>query len=172
VLIEIDGVKTHALLDTGSGSSYASAKLISALNKKPNNVKTRRIETMLGSTTTKVETYTAKLSSVDGKFVKEIELSKVHKSEIMMVKNPNYESPLAKYNHLNGIKIADGDDREHVPIHVVLSAGEYAAIKTSTPLRIGSPGQPVAEKTQLGWTIMSPGQEDQESRVFVTHDQH
>ena len=40
---------------------------------------------MLGSTTTKVETYTAKLSSVDGKFVKEIELSKVHKSEITIM---------------------------------------------------------------------------------------
>ena len=33
VLVEIDGVKTHALLDTGSGSSYASAKLISALKR-------------------------------------------------------------------------------------------------------------------------------------------
>jgi hypothetical protein len=113
--------KTHALLDTVSGSSYASAKLISALKKKPNNVKTRRIETMLGSTTTKVETYTAKLSSAVGKFVKEIELSKVHKSEIMMFKKPNYESLLARYKHLNGIKIADGDDREQIPIHVVLS---------------------------------------------------
>jgi hypothetical protein len=68
----------------------------------------------------------------------------------MMVKNPNYESLLAKYNHLNGIKTADGDDREQIPIHVVLSAGEYAAIKTSTLLRIRSPGKPVTEKAQLG----------------------
>lgn len=168
VLVEIDGVKTHTLLDTGSGSSFTSVKLISALKKKRNNVKIRRIETMLGSTTTNVETFTAKFSSVAGKFVKEIELSKVHKSEIMMVKNTNYESQLARYNHLNGIKIADGDDRQKIPIHVVLGAGEYAAVKTSTPLRMGPPGQTVLEKTQLRWTIMSPGQQDQESHVFLT----
>ena len=36
VLVEIDGVKAHAFLDTGAGSSYASAKLIDAINKKPN----------------------------------------------------------------------------------------------------------------------------------------
>ena len=81
----------------------------------------------------------------------------------MMVKNPNYKSLLARYDHLGGVKIIDGDDRKEILIHVVLSAGEYAAIKTSTPQRVGSPGQPMAEKTHLGWTIMSPGQEDQES---------
>ena len=35
ILVEIDGIKTHALLDTGAGSSYASNKLISLLNKMP-----------------------------------------------------------------------------------------------------------------------------------------
>jgi hypothetical protein len=156
VLVEIDGVKTHALLDTGSGSSYASSKLISALKKKPIDVKTRRIDMMLSSTVTKVELYTAKLSSIDGKFMREIEVSKVYKPEIMVVKNPNYDRLLATYTHLKGVTIDDGDDREEIPIHVVLGAGDYAAIKTSTPQRIGAPGQPVAERTQLGWTIMSP----------------
>ena len=33
ILVEIDGIKTHALLDTGAGSSYASNKLINLLNK-------------------------------------------------------------------------------------------------------------------------------------------
>ena len=31
VLVEIDGVKAHVLLDAGAGSSYASAKLIDAI---------------------------------------------------------------------------------------------------------------------------------------------
>ena len=82
-----------------------------------------------------------------------------------MVKNPNYESLLARYDHHGGV---DGDVREEIPIHVLLGAGEYAAINTSTPQRVGSPGQPMAEKTHLGWTMMSPKQEDQESRVFLT----
>ena len=33
VLLEVDGIKTRALLDTRAGSSYASAKLINVLHK-------------------------------------------------------------------------------------------------------------------------------------------
>ena len=68
VLVEIDGVKAHVLLDTGAGSSYASAKLIHAINKKPKQVMTRRVDMMLSSTTSKVEIYSANLKSIDGKF--------------------------------------------------------------------------------------------------------
>ena len=38
ILVEIDGIKTHALLDTGAGSSYASNKLINLLNKGLNEL--------------------------------------------------------------------------------------------------------------------------------------
>ena len=62
VLVEIDGIKTHALLDTGAGSSYASAKLINTLNKKPKEVKTKRIEMMLTSSTTRIEIYSANIN--------------------------------------------------------------------------------------------------------------
>ena len=34
VVIEVDGVKCAALIDTRAGSSYVSSKLISRLNKK------------------------------------------------------------------------------------------------------------------------------------------
>jgi hypothetical protein len=54
-MVEVDGIKTHALLDTGAGSSYASSSLtslINALKRKPKAVKTKRIKMMLGSTTT------------------------------------------------------------------------------------------------------------------------
>jgi hypothetical protein len=47
VLVEVEGIKTHALLDTGASSSYASTKLINALKKKPKEVKTKRIEMTL-----------------------------------------------------------------------------------------------------------------------------
>ena len=66
------------------------------------------------------------------------------------------------------MKIEDNDTRPQIPIHVVLGASEYATIKTSTTQRVGKPGQPVAEKTRLGWTLMSPGREDVESPVLLT----
>ena len=67
VLFEVDGIRTRALLDTGAGSSYASQKLIDALQKKPKEVRTKQIEMMMGSTTMKVaEIYSANLKSTDG----------------------------------------------------------------------------------------------------------
>ena len=168
VLIEIDGIKTHALLDTGAGSSYASAKLIEALNKRPKETKTKRIDMMLGSTTTKIEIYSATLSAIDSDFKMNIELSKVQKPQLMTIDNPNYAALVEKYSHLKGVKINDPDDRPQFPIHVVLGASEYATIKTSTAQRVGKPGQPVAERTLLGWTIMSPESEDVDHPILLT----
>ena len=168
VLVEIDGVKTHALLDTGAGSSYASAKLINLLNKGPKETLTKRIDMMLGSSTTKVEIYSATLGAVDGTFDMNIELTKVHKPQLLTLENPNYATLLSKYSHLKGVKIEDNDTRPQIPIHVVLGASEYATIKTSTAQRVENPGQPVAEKTRLGWTLMSPGREDVGSPVLLT----
>ncbi len=45
-MIEIDGIQTHAHLDTGAGSSYASAKLIEALHKKPKQVCTCALDVL------------------------------------------------------------------------------------------------------------------------------
>jgi hypothetical protein len=35
VVVEIEGVKCRALLDTGSGSSFASSTLLNTIGKKP-----------------------------------------------------------------------------------------------------------------------------------------
>ena len=78
----------------------------------------------------------------------------------MHLDNPNYETLLKNHSHLNGVQINDVDVKPHLAVHVVLGASEYAAIKMKTAPRIGSPGQPIAEKTLLGWTIMSPGREE------------
>ena len=41
----------------------------------------------------------------------------------------------------------------------VSGASHYSRIKTMIKSRIGQLGEPVAEQTQLGWTIISPGRE-------------
>ena len=68
VLLEVDGIKTRALLNTGAGSSYASAKLVNTLREKPAEIKTKKIEMMLGSMTTKVELYDDNVKSINGDF--------------------------------------------------------------------------------------------------------
>ena len=169
VLVNVDGIKTRALLDTGAGSSYASAQLINALRKKPAETQTKRIEMMLGSMTTKVEMYNVTISSITGDFSMGVTVSKVNKPELMKLDNPKYEDLLKKYVHLSEVEMDDKDTKAQLPIHLVLGASEYARIKTSTPPKIALSGQPIAEKTTLGWTIMSPGHEGHhETSMFMT----
>ena len=49
--------------------------------------------------------------------------------------------------------------KPHLPVHLVLGAGEYTRIKTATKPLVGREGEPIAEKTKLRWFIMSPGNE-------------
>ena len=44
-------------------------------------------------------------------------------------------------------------------VHIILRAGKYTKLKRERALKIGEPGQPVAELTKFGWIIMSPGKE-------------
>ena len=55
VVVEINGIKCRALLDTGAGSSYASSALIDMLKIKPVKVERRRIEMMIGSVTKNIQ---------------------------------------------------------------------------------------------------------------------
>jgi hypothetical protein len=49
ILLKVDGIITRALIDTGAGSSYISAKVGDLLNKKPSDASTKRIEMLMGS---------------------------------------------------------------------------------------------------------------------------
>ena len=123
---------------------------------------------MLGSTTTKVEIYQATITGTDGQFTMEVDLTKVHKPQLMEIDNPRYEELLSKYNHLKGVKISESEDKPQLTIHVVLGVNEYATIKTTTAARVGTPGQPIAEHTRLGWIMMSPGRGDVANPLLLT----
>ena len=126
----------------------ASLPQLNVLNKAPKRVQSKRIEMMLGSTSTKVEIYPATIKSSDGEFTMKVGLTKVQKPHLMEIDNPRYEKLLSKYNHLKGVKIDDLDDKPQLPVHVVLAVNEYANIKT-TSARVGMTGQPIAERTSL-----------------------
>lgn len=50
----------------------------------------------------------------------------------------------------------DKESKDILPVHLILGASDYAKIKTETAPRVGALGEPIGEKTKLGWTIMSP----------------
>ena len=56
--------------------------------------------------------------------------------------------------------------KEQLPVHLVLGAGDYSAIKLEKPQRVGKSGKPTAEKTMVGWTLMAPGKGEDSGRLY------
>ena len=168
VVVEVNGVKCRALLDTGAGSSYASAALLALLRVCPLRKEFKRIEMMLGATNKMIGIYGLSISSLDGNFRLDTEVTKVERGELLTLDNPKYKEMIAKFLHLKGVIMDDVTDKPELPVHLILGTSEYAKIKTETSPRIGRPGEPVAEFTRFGWTIMSPGKEVDLTNMFLT----
>ena len=172
VKVSVEGVLCRALLDTGAGSSYASAALLDKLPKRSRAKEVRRIEMMLGATTREVELSTIKVRSVESGEELSVDVTRVERGELLRINNPHYQKIIDSYAHLKGVEMTDHDPKPHLPVHVILGASDYAAIKTSERPRVGLPGEPVAEKTKLGWTIMSPGTEIDHTKMLLTQTSH
>ena len=114
---------------------------------------------MLETTTRKVELSQIEISATDGTFSLGVEVTKVNKGELLSLDNPRYQQLIHTNSHLTGVAIDDLDNKDKLPVHIILGASEYAKIKTETAPKIGQPGQPVAKLTRFGWTIISPGKE-------------
>ncbi len=56
----------------------------------------------------------------------------------------------------------DYDDKDMLPVHIILGANDYAKICTDENLRVGKTGEQVAEHTRFGWSLMSPGEDGKE----------
>jgi len=168
VVVEVEGITCRALLDTGAGSSYASATLVERLNRKPDHKEYKKIEMMMTSTTQKIEMYKVLISSIKGNFSLPITLSKVDKGVLLTVPNPRYAEIISQHQHLKDVVMDDVDTKQELPIHVILGTSEYARLKTSSVPKVGNLGEPVAELTSFGWTIMSPGAETNLSSVYLT----
>ena len=172
VVIYVEGIKCRALLDTGSGSSYASSTLLDLVKKDPVRQEVKTIEMMLCTTKKTINVYDLEISDVDKHFNLSCEVNRVEKDVLLTLPNPRYDKLISKNGHLKGIKMHDTDVKDFLPIHLILGANEYSRIKTTTPAKIGIPGQPVAEKTEFGWVVMSPGKESQLSPLMFARDSH
>ena len=60
-IINVNGIKCRVLLDTGSGSSYASEVVIERLKINPIRKEHKNIETLSNATTKKIKIYPAKM---------------------------------------------------------------------------------------------------------------
>ena len=169
IKVMVQGIACRALLDTGAGSSYASAELIKRLKLSPSRIEHKEIETMLHTTPTRIEVYDLEINSVKGDFTLTTEVNKINKPCLISLPNPNYKGVIKQYCHLKGVKMYDDDTKLSLPVHIILGAADYTRIKTKEPIRMGEQrGQPIAELTTFGWTIMSGGKEQRLKPMLLT----
>ena len=105
---------------------------------------------------------------MSGNFQLETEVTKVNRGVLLNLENLGYKDMVATYDHLKGETMDDTDVKKELPVHLILGTSEYAQIKTETTPKIGKAGEPIAQLTGLGWTIMSPGSESDLTNMFMT----
>ena len=149
VVVEVEGITCRVLLDTGAGSSYASATLVERLNWKPDHKEYKKIEMMMTSTSQKMEMYNVLISSIKGNFSLPTTVSKVDKSVLLTVPNPRYAEIISQTPASQRRDDGRCGYKTRAAIHVVLGASEYATLKTCSVPRVGNPAEPVAELTSL-----------------------
>ena len=168
--MNVDGIKRRELLDTGAGSSYISSSLANRLKKNPSRKDYKQIETMLHTATTKVEVYEVEVSNLKGNFKITADVNKANKLQLISLPNPCYQDIIQEFRYLEGVNMDDTDNKANLPIHMILGVSEYTRIKTKHVLRIEAPGEPIAEYTSFGWTIMSGGKEKRFNQMFVARN--
>ena len=120
----------------------------------------------------RLKVYDLEFQSVDHQFSLPVKATKVNKTELLTIENPNYWDVLRRYPHLKGVSLNDDDTKALLPIHVVPRSGEYARMKTKTEPRIGRETAPIAEFTKFRWFLMSPGQEFDNKVMMLTQTAH
>ena len=126
VVVKVNGITCRALINSGAGSSYASAKLIKMLNIKPSEIKRQHIDMLMSTRTSQMEFYDAKVSAVDESYEMNVKLTKVEKGELLSISNPEYTKLIERYQHLDPVQMDDSDMKQQLPVHIILGSGECA----------------------------------------------
>ena len=140
------------------------------MKKPPVRNETKRIEMMMNSTTRNNEIYKATIQSLSRTFTMEVEFSKVERKTLLTLENLHYSRLIEKYQHLKGVVMEDNDQKQELPIHVILGIGEYSKIKTKAIIKVGEQSEPVADKTHLDWTITFPGKDRDVTSMMLTRN--
>ena len=119
--------------------------MIDFIRLKPVATQTRSIDLLMSTKVATLQEY-----DLSFRFTLPVKATKVKKSELLSIDNPNYRKIINKIPHLRGVYIHDEDAKARLPVHLVLGSGEYARIKSETKPRIGQEYAPIAELTKFG----------------------
>ena len=158
-IVKVNGVKCRALLDTSSGSFYASEGLLDYLEINPTRKEIKTIETLTNLATKKLKIYSIKIQDVNEKYSFNTELNKLEREVWLTLPNMKYSKILKNYPHLTEVHMNDTDEKEQLPVHIILGASDFVKIKMEKSPWVGKIGEPFGELTKMGFVMMSPGRE-------------
>ena len=64
---------------------------------------------------------------------------------LLSLENPWYKDVVEQYDDLRGVTMDDIDEKQDLPVHLILGTNEYKQIKTETTPKIRKPRQPIVE---------------------------
>ena len=155
----MNGVKCCALLDMRSGSSYVSEGFLDYLEINQIRKEIKTIQTLANLTAKKLKFYSVKIQDVDEEYSFNTESNKLDREVLLTLPNPKYSKILKKYPHLKDVHMNDTDEKEQLPVHIILGASDFAKIKLEKSPRARKIGKLFAELTKTGWAMMFPGRE-------------
>ena len=154
-------------MDTGAGSSYASAALFKSIGTSPVRRQMRQTEMLLHTTSRKIGVYNPTISNQGGSFKLNVDIHKVETDILLAESNPEYKKLLQSYIHLREVFTDDDDSKPELLVYIALGTSDFSKITTKMQASSGKIGEPVAELTKFVWVIMSPVQEDH-SNAYLT----
>ena len=158
-MAKINGVKCCALIYLSSWSSYASEGLLDYLKINPTKKEIKTIETLTKLTTKKLKICSVKIQDLNETCIFNTDLNKLEREVLLTLPNPKYSKILKKYPHLKDVHMNDTDEKEQLPVHIILGASDFAKIKFEKSPRARKIGKLFAELTKTGWPMMFPGRE-------------
>ena len=159
-------------METAEKTIGNKIKLLNYTNKDTELIIERRKQRELGRRKKNIEymleeIYAVKMEAIEQKIIEEVNQEEIDEWVASIDEQTNsYEEILEQLKET--IVSVKKETKEVIPIHLILGASEISRIKTSTRPRIGVPGEPVAEYTKFGWTMMSPGKETDLSNIHLT----
>ena len=67
----------------------------------------------------KIQVYSVQRKDINNEFSFKTEISKLEKSVLLELPNPNYREIQNNYQHLRGITLNDYDTKSELPIHMI-----------------------------------------------------
>ena len=107
---------------------------------------------MLHPTNTLLDIYNIEITNTKVVFAINTKVGKVDRAELISMLNPHYEDIIQTDTNLQGVQMEDSNNKEFLPVHVILGPSEYTNNKRKKDIKVGQKGELVA-----GWVIIVGG---------------